>query len=113
MPKGPVFPPEWPRYAVVAHVVFWSASAVFILSCIAGYGGMIGGHIVVTLFWVMLASAFVLCLAAVLSARLYVGNQVFMRRSLVGWAARLAGMILAAATAFIMLFAYGLLYMFP
>ena len=113
MPKGPVFTPDWPRYAVVAHVVFWSVSALFILGCIVGYGGSIGGQVVIWCFWMMIASAFALCLAAALSGRLYVGNQVFSRRPLVGWVARSAAMILAALIAFLTFFAYGLLYSFP
>jgi hypothetical protein len=113
MPKGPVFTPEWPRYAVVAHVVFWSVSALFILGCIAGYGGLIGGQVVIFLFWMLMASAFALCLAAAFSGRLYIGNQVFSRRPLVGWVARSAATILAALIAFVAFFAYGLLYMYP
>ncbi len=113
MAKGPVFTPEWPRYAVWAHVVCWTVSALFLLSCVAGYGGLIGGQVVISLFWLTIASAFGLSLAAAFSGRLYVGNQVFSRRPIVGWVARSVGVILAAVTAFIMFFAYGLLYMFP
>ncbi len=113
MPKGPIFTSEWPRYAVVAHVVFWSVSALFFLSCLAGYGGLIGGQVVVALFWVTIVSAFALSLAAAFSGRLYVGNQVFSRRPIIGWVARSLGVTFAALTAFIMIFAYGLLYMFP
>jgi hypothetical protein len=113
MPKRPVFTPEWPLYAVMAHIFFWGVSALFILSCIAGYAGLIGGQAVVSLFWLTIVSAFALGLTAAFSGCLYVGNQVFSRRPMLGWAARSAGMIFAALAAFLMFFAYGLLHMFP
>ena len=74
MAKAPVFTPEWPFYSVAAHVIFWSVSAMFFLSCIALYAGWIGGQAVVTLFWLTIGSAFALGLTAAFSGRLYVGN---------------------------------------
>jgi hypothetical protein len=113
MAKGPVFTPEWPRYAVLAHIVFWGVSALFLLSCIAGYAGLIGGQIVIILFWLFFVSGFALCLSSVFSGRLYVGNQVFARQPLIGWAARLTGIALTPLFAFVMWFVYGLLFAFP
>lgn len=113
MPRRPVFTPEWPPYSVVAHVVFWGVSALFILSCLGVYVGLISGQVAVSLFWLAIVSAFALGLAAAFSGRLYVGNQVFSRNPLVGWTARLAGLVYSALTAFVMLFAYGLLHMVP
>jgi hypothetical protein len=109
MPRTTVFTPDWPFYAVVAHVIFWIVSALFVLGCVAGYFGFIGGQAVVTLFWLIIISAFALGLTAAFSGRLYIGNQVFSRTPMVGPSARMAGMIYAALAAFIMFFAYGLM----
>lgn len=113
MARRPVFTPEWPRYAVTAHVVFWSASTLFVISCIAGYAGLIGGQVAIFLFWPFIGSALALCLSGVFSGRLYFGNQVFSRRPMVGWVARLTGMVFAAIVTFVMFFAYGTLYSYP
>lgn len=113
MPRSPVFTPDWPLYAVMAHVVFWSVSTLFALSCITGYAGLIGGQVIIALFWLFFVSGFALCLSGVFSGRLYIGNQVFSRRPLVGWPARLTGMALTPIFAFVMWFVYGLLYAFP
>ena len=113
MPGKPVFTPEWPLYSVIAHIAFWGVSAIFILSCIAGYAGLIGGQVVISLFWLTIVSVFALGLTAAFSGRLYVGNQVFSRKPMIGQIARLAGLIYAALAAFVMFFAYGLLYAFP
>lgn len=108
MPSRSTFTPDWPRYAVVAHVLFWSVSAFFLASCLAGYAGLVGGQIVVSLFWVTIIAAFLLGVAAVASGRLYVGNQVFSRTPLTGWPARLWGLVVSASTVLLMLFAYAL-----
>jgi hypothetical protein len=50
MPSQPIFSPDWPRYAVAAHVLFWIVSTLFLASCLAGYLGMIGGQIAMSLF---------------------------------------------------------------
>ena len=111
MPRGPVFTPDWPRYAMIVHVLHWLVSALFVLGCVAGYIGLIGGQAVISLFWLTMVSAFALGCVAAFSGRLYVGNQVFSRRPLVGWPARIAGMICVALVGFIMFFAFGLLHL--
>jgi hypothetical protein len=110
MQRTPVFTSDWPSYAFAAHVICWSASMLFLLSCIAGYFGLIGGQAVFVLLWLTLASGFALGLTAVFSGRLYWGNQVFSKTPspLIGWTARLAGMIVTGLFAFIMFFTYGI-----
>jgi hypothetical protein len=102
------FDSTWPRYAVVAHVLFWGISATFIISCILGYAGMMQGQMVITLFWLWILSAFVLGFSAILSAKLYHGNQVFRRAPMQDMSARIIGFVVAAAAALLMFFAYGL-----
>lgn len=108
MAKKPVFTPDWPFYAVAAHVVLWIVSTLFILSWPVAYVGYVGGQTVITLFWLTIVSALVVGISAAFSGRLYVGNQVLWRTPMVGWSARLAGMIFAGLTIFIMFFAYGI-----
>ncbi len=110
MPLRSPFDAGWPRYAVASHVLFWSTAAAFLLSCVGGYAGLIGGQIVISLFWFWIASGFLLGLAASFSGKLYIGNQVFRRSPLTGWVARTAGIVVSALAAFIMLFAYGLMH---
>lgn len=109
MPLRSLFTPDWPRYAVVAHVVFWGVSGLFLVSCVAGYAGLVGGRIVIALFWGTTIAAFLLGLAGAVSGRLYVGNQVFSRTPLTGWPARMSGLVVSAAVSLIMFFAYGLM----
>ena len=111
MPLQPLFTADWPRYIVAAHVLFWSVSAVFLVSCLGGVAGLIGGQIILWLFWSAVASAFLLGLAATCSGKLYVGNQVFRRTPMTGWAARAMGIVVCSMAAFLMLLAYGLTHM--
>ncbi len=109
MPLRSPFTSDWPRYAVAAHVLFWSVSAVFLVSCLAGYAGMVGGQIVLSLFWGTIIAAFLLGVSGAASGRLYVGNQVFSRTPLTGWTARVWGLAVSAAASLLMFFAYGLM----
>lgn len=111
MPLRSLFDADWPRYAVSAHVLFWSSSAAFLLSCLGGYAGLIGGQIVITLFWLWIAAGLLLGLAATFSGKIYIGNQVFRRSPLTGWVARTAGVVVSAMAAVIMLMAYLLLHL--
>jgi hypothetical protein len=109
MPSQPIFSPDWPRYAVAAHILFWIVSMLFLASCVAGYLGMIGGQIALSLFWGAIVAAFLFGLAAIASGRMYVGNQVFRRRPLNGVSARLYGLAVSAGAALLLWFAYGLM----
>lgn len=104
------FSPDWPRYAIAAHIVFWTASGVFLVSCLGGFAGIVGGGIIIGLLWSFIASAFLLGLAATFSGRLYVGNQVFRGTPTTGWLARLMGMLVAGSSALLMSFADALLF---
>lgn len=104
-----LFKPDWPRYAVAAHLLFWSASALFLISCVAGYNmGLVGVQLVISLFWATMFVGFLLGLAGAASGFLYVGNQVFRRTPLTGWFARLYGMAVSASTLMFLFFAYAL-----
>jgi hypothetical protein len=76
----------------------------------ARYAGIVGGRIVLWLFWAFMFSALLLTLSAVASGRLYVGNQVFRRMPLTGWAARSVGLLITGLVLFNMWFFYGLLH---
>ena len=109
MQKAPVFTPGWPLYAVIAHVFTWSISTLLILASIAGYAGIVGGITVISLIGMTILSGFALSLSAVFSGRLYIGNQLFSRKPLLGVPARLAGIFLTGLFAFIAYFFYGLM----
>ena len=109
MPLRSPFTSDWPRYAVAAHVVFWGVAALFLASCLAGYAGLVGGQIVLSLFWGTIIGTFLLGVAGAASGRLYVGNQVFSRKPLTGWPARVWGLVVSAAASLIMFFAYALM----
>ena len=107
----PLFPAGWPGYAKAAHIAFWAVSAAFVLSIAGGIFRIISANVAILLFGLWLVAAAVLGAAAMFSAKLYYGNQVFSRTPLEGWPARLAGgYVLAGASAFLF-FAYALLQM--
>lgn len=107
----PLFTPDWPRYAVAAHVVFWSSSALLLIGIIAGVAGAVRADYVLWLLAVWISTVFIVGVAALFSGKLYVSGQVFTRTPTTGWAARVYGAFVAVSAAVLMLLAYGVTHM--
>lgn len=106
--KRPLFGPDWPRYAVAAHVVFWLTSAVFLASCVAAFAGALRPDraFIMFVFWII--AGMLVGVAAMFSGRLYVGNQIFSREPTTGWLARLYGAFLFLCAAVLLYLGYAI-----
>jgi hypothetical protein len=106
--ERPIFTSDWPSYAVTAHIVFWTSSALLAAGCIGGFAKLVSAQVIVGLLWIEIGAGFLLGAAAMCSGMLYVGNQVFARTPTTGWPARIAGAFVLVGTSALLFFAYGL-----
>lgn len=104
----PLFSSDWPRYAIAAHIVFWAASALMIVTGLAAFAGLVSRQLFIWFLWLWIISGLALSLAAAYSAKLYVGDQVFKRTPTTGWSARLIGILLSAGIGLLFLYVYAL-----
>jgi hypothetical protein len=104
----PVFTEEWPRYAVVAHVLFWATSALFFGACAAAFFKALPFEVAVMLFLAWVISVSILGIAAACSGKLYRGDQVLSRTPMTGLSARIAGTMATLSALILLVFAYGL-----
>lgn len=105
-----LFDSAWPRYAIASHIAFWASSFFLVAACLGSFAALIHSQIIIWLFWLWLATSFQLGVTAMLSGRLYVGNQVFSRTPLKGWPARAVGGITSILASALIVFAYSLTF---
>jgi len=106
--KRPIFGPEWPRYAIAAHVIFWLTSAVFLASCVAAFAGAQRPDRSFIMFVIWIVAGLLIGAAAMCSGKLYFGNQIFAREPTTGWSARLAGAFLFLCAAVLLYLGYAI-----
>ena len=101
-----LFTPDWPRYAILAHLAFWLSSAALVAAIAAGAAGLVPGRVGIFLFVIWLFSALLFGGAALMSGKVYVGKQVFARVPTTGLPARMVGGFVVAAAGALLLFGY-------
>ena len=106
--RRPLFPADWPRYAVVAHIAFWATSVIFLAGCLGAVARLVPTGAALLMFQLWIAAAALLGAAALYSGKLYAANQVFARTPLTGWSARIAGGFVLAGAVTIIFFGYAI-----
>ncbi len=104
----PLFTPDWPRYAILAHLAFWLSSAALVAAIAAGAAALVSASVGIFIFITWLFTAFSLGCAALISGRIYVGNQIFTRTPTTGAPARTVGGFVAGSAGALLFFGYAL-----
>jgi hypothetical protein len=89
--RQPVFTPDWPAYAVAAHMAFWVTTALMTFGWFGAAYRIVEPHVAIKLFFVWLAATAALGLSAMASGKLYRATNVFSRKPFVGRPAKLSG----------------------
>lgn len=104
----PLFTPDWPRYAILAHLASWLSSAALVAAIAAGAAGLVSASVAIFVFVVWLFTALLLGGAALMSGKVYLSGQVFARVPTTGLPARMVGGFLVAAAGALLFFGYAL-----